>query len=44
VNALRQLFLGNVWNITTMWGVLWVLLLFVLGLWFGTRTFRKDNA
>jgi ABC-2 type transport system permease protein len=44
VNALRQLFLGNVWNITTMWGALWVLLLFVLGTWFGTRTFRKDNA
>jgi ABC-2 type transport system permease protein len=27
-----------------MWGVLWTLLLFALGLWFGTRTFRKDNA
>ncbi|MEJ1231122.1 MAG: ABC transporter permease [Galbitalea sp.] len=44
VNALRQLFLGDVWNITTMWGVLWVLLLFGLGIFVGTRTFRKDNA
>jgi ABC-2 type transport system permease protein len=44
VNALRDLFVGNVGTITTMWGVLWVLLLFVLGIWFGTRTFRKDNA
>jgi ABC-2 type transport system permease protein len=44
VNALRELFVGNVGTITTMWGVLWTLLLFALGLWFGTRTFRKDNA
>ncbi|HEX4444103.1 MAG TPA: ABC transporter permease [Galbitalea sp.] len=44
VNALRELFVGGVWNITTLWGALWVLLLFGLGVWFGTRTFRKDNA
>jgi ABC-2 type transport system permease protein len=44
VNALRQLFMGGVWNITTMWGAIWVLVLFALGIWFGTRTFRKDNA
>jgi ABC-2 type transport system permease protein len=44
VNALRELFTGGVWNITTMWGALWVLLLFALGTWIGTRTFRKDNA
>jgi ABC-2 type transport system permease protein len=44
VNALRELFTGGFWNITTLWGALWVLLLFALGIWFGTRTFRKDNA
>jgi ABC-2 type transport system permease protein len=44
VNALRELFTGGIWNITTMWGALWVLLLFALGAWIGTRTFRKDNA
>ncbi|HEY2642489.1 MAG TPA: ABC transporter permease [Galbitalea sp.] len=44
VNALRDLFTGDVLTITTMWGALWVLLLFALGIWFGTRTFRKDNA
>ena len=44
VNALRELFIGGVWNITTLWGALWVLVLFGLGVWFGTRTFRKDNA
>jgi ABC-2 type transport system permease protein len=44
VNALRELFVGHVLNITTMWGALWVLLLFALGIFYGTRTFRKDNA
>jgi len=44
VNALRELFKGDIATITTMWGVLWTILLFALGLWFGTRTFRKDNA
>ncbi|HEX3680188.1 MAG TPA: ABC transporter permease [Galbitalea sp.] len=44
VNAVRQLFLGDVWNVTSMWGALWVLLLFALATWFGSRTFRKDNA
>ena len=44
VNALRELFTGGFWNITTLWGALWVLLLFALGTWIGTRTFRKDNA
>jgi ABC-2 type transport system permease protein len=44
VNALRELFVGHVFNVTTMWGALWVLLLFALGIFYGTRTFRKDNA
>jgi ABC-2 type transport system permease protein len=44
VNALRELFVGHVVSITTMWGALWVLLLFGLGIYYGTRTFRKDNA
>jgi ABC-2 type transport system permease protein len=44
VNALRELFTGGVWTVTTFWGAVWVLVLFALGIWFGTRTFRKDNA
>ena len=44
VNALRELFTGGVWTVTTFWGAVWVLVLFTLGIWFGTRTFRKDNA
>ena len=44
VNALRDLFVGHVFTITTLWGALWVLLLFALGIFYGTRTFRKDNA
>lgn len=44
VNAIRELFIGNVFTITTMWGVIWTIVLFALGLWVGTRTFRKENA
>jgi ABC-2 type transport system permease protein len=44
VNAIREMFTGNFWTITTMWGVIWTLVLFVAGTWIGTRTFRKDNA
>lgn len=44
VNALRELFVGQVLTITTFWGALWVLVLFALGIFYGTRTFRKDNA
>ncbi|MFB2580654.1 ABC transporter permease [Herbiconiux sp. P15] len=44
VNAIRELFTGDFWTITTMWGVVWTLVLFVAGLWVGTRTFRKENA
>ena len=44
VTALRALFVGNVFSLATLWGVLWTVLLFVLALFFGTRTFRKDNA
>lgn len=44
VNALREAFTGSIWNITTFWGAVWVIVLFALGIWFGTRTFRKDNA
>jgi ABC-2 type transport system permease protein len=44
VNALRDLFVGQVLTITTLWGAFWVLVLFALGIFYGTRTFRKDNA
>lgn len=44
VNAIRELFAGEFWNITVFWGVFWTLVLFAAGLFVGTRTFRKENA
>jgi ABC-2 type transport system permease protein len=44
VNAIRETFTGDFWNITTFWGIVWTLVLFFAGLWVGTRTFRKDNV
>jgi ABC-2 type transport system permease protein len=44
VEAVRTLFVGDFWSSTTLWGVFWTLVLFALGMWVGTRTFRKQNA
>ncbi|PJJ55770.1 ABC transporter permease [Compostimonas suwonensis] len=44
VNAVRDFFAGDFGTVTVLWGVLWTLVLFVVGLWVGTRTFRKENA
>ncbi len=44
VNAIREVFNGDFATITTLWGIVWTLILFAAGLWIGTRTFRKDNA
>ncbi|ARJ06228.1 ABC transporter permease [Humibacter sp. BT305] len=44
VDAVRSLFVGDVFTLTTLWGVVWTVILVVLGLWVGTRTFRKENA
>lgn len=44
VNAIRDLFTGDFWTVTVLWGVIWTLVLFAVGLWLGTRTFRKENA
>ncbi|MFF1877173.1 ABC transporter permease [Leifsonia sp. NPDC058230] len=44
VSGIRSTFTGDFWTTTVLWGVVWTLILFTLGLWVGTRTFRKDNA
>lgn len=44
VDAVRGSFLGDFGLGTMMWGTLWTLVLFGLALWWGTRTFRKENA
>jgi ABC-2 type transport system permease protein len=44
VSAVRELFTGDFFTLITMWGCIWTVILFAAGLWFGTRTFRKDNV
>ena len=44
VDAVRGVFAGNFAGSQLVWGIGWALLLFVLALWWGTRTFRKENA
>ncbi len=44
VDAVRGSFVGDFAVSTMMWGTVWTLLLFGLALWWGTRTFRKENA
>ena len=44
VDAVRGSFVGDFAMSTMMWGTVWTLLLFGLALWWGTRTFRKENA
>jgi ABC-2 type transport system permease protein len=44
VDAVRGSFLGDFAASTMLWGTLWTLVLFGLALWWGTRTFRKENA
>ncbi len=42
VNAVRGAFDGT--SNSLMWGSAWTLALFALALWWGTRTFRKENS
>ena len=44
VDAVRGSFLGDFAASALLWGTLWTLVLFGLALWWGTRTFRKENA
>ncbi len=44
VDAVRTAFTGTVVGSGLLWGVVWTLVLFVLALWWGTSTFRKENA
>ena len=44
VDAVRGVFAGNFAGSQLVWGIGWALLLFVLALWWGTRTSRKENA
>lgn len=44
VDAVRSAFSGTFAGSTMFWGVGWAFVLFVLALWWGTATFRKENA
>jgi ABC-2 type transport system permease protein len=44
VDAVREAFGGTFAASSMLWGSAWAVLLLVLALWWGTATFRKENA
>src|SRR5699024_62979 len=44
VDAVRGAFGGDFGLSVTGWGIAWAVVLFVAGVWWGTATFRKENA
>ncbi|KXX58489.1 ABC transporter permease [Rhodococcus sp. LB1] len=44
VDAVRDSFIGDFANSAIVWGTAWAVVLFVAAVWWGTRTFRKENA
>ncbi|MDV7084061.1 ABC transporter permease [Rhodococcus sp. IEGM 248] len=44
VDAVRDSFFGDFANSAIVWGTAWAVVLFVAAVWWGTRTFRKENA
>jgi ABC-2 type transport system permease protein len=44
VNGVRALFRGDIGNSSSLWGLFWVVLLTIIGLAVGARTFRKESA
>src|SRR6478735_1685700 len=44
VDAVRNSFLGTFASSAMLWGIAWTLVLFTGALWWGTSTFRKENA
>jgi ABC-2 type transport system permease protein len=44
VDGVRDSFAGNFATAGILWGTLWALVLFGVAVWWGTATFRKENA
>lgn len=44
VDAVRHTFVGDLGASQVVWGVGWSAVLFVLAVWWGTATFRRENA
>lgn len=43
VDAIRASFVGD-FGLPILWGTIWSVVIFVVLMWVGTRTFRKENA
>ncbi len=43
VDAIRAVFVGD-FGMPALWGSLWAVAIFLVFVWLGTRTFRKENA
>ena len=44
VDAVRGAFGGDFVSSEMFWGTSWSILLFAIAVWWGTSTFRKENA
>lgn len=44
VDAVRTSFSGDFATSPMVWGSLWATALFALAIWWGTATFRRENA
>ena len=44
IDAVRESFAGDLDGNQLFWGTAWAIVLFALSLWWGTSTFRKENA
>jgi ABC-2 type transport system permease protein len=44
VDAVRDSFAGNFGTSSVLWGTAWALVLAAAGTWWGTATFRRENA
>jgi ABC-2 type transport system permease protein len=44
VDAVRDGFAGNLGSSAMLWGSVWAVVLAALGTWWGTATFRRENA
>jgi ABC-2 type transport system permease protein len=44
VDAVRSSFLGDLASSGLLWGSLWSLSLFAVAIWWGSATFRRENA
>jgi len=44
VDGVRSAFVGDFTSSGLLWGALWAIALFAGAVWWGTATFRKENA